>query len=126
MVKILYLCTCNKDTKLVMGKIFEIDDVIPFSKRHKGETIRQIIRSDSGYLKDLFIKDERVVFSEVCYSELKRLTNGFKDNWEKPSVNTGNIFQSLKSYRTPYPFDFNNDEIEEENRKRIKKLNASL
>jgi|GEM_PF-3146354 hypothetical protein len=109
-----------------MSNFFEIDDVIPFSKRHEGETIRQIIRYDSGYLKDLFVKDERVVFSEKCYSELKRLTKGFKDNWEKPPMKTGNFFQSLKAYRSPYPFDFNNNEIEEENRKRIKKLNATL
>ena len=44
--------------------ILEIDDIIPFSKRHKNETIRQIVRYDSGYLKDLFLKDESICFSE--------------------------------------------------------------
>lgn len=39
--------------------IFEIDDIIPFVNRteHVNHTIRQIIRYDSGYLKDLFIND---------------------------------------------------------------------
>lgn len=56
--------------------IFEIDDIIPFinRKEHVNHTIRQIIRYDSGYLKDLFLKDNRVCFSEKCLAELLRLT----------------------------------------------------
>lgn len=54
--------------------VLDIDSIIPFSKRHKGETVREIIRYDSGYLKDLMIKDDRVVFSDTCFNEIKRLT----------------------------------------------------
>ncbi|OKZ24631.1 MAG: hypothetical protein BHV77_04530 [Bacteroides sp. 43_108] len=49
--------------------VLDIDSIIPFSKRHKGETVREIIRYDSGYLKDLMIKDDRVVFSDTCFKE---------------------------------------------------------
>ena len=48
--------------------VLDIDSIIPFSKRHKGETVREIIRYDSGYLKDLMIKDDRVVLSEACFN----------------------------------------------------------
>lgn len=75
--------------------IFDIDDVIPFSKRHKGETIRQIIRYDSGYLRDLFLKDERVSFSRESFAEICRLTQGHYDNWEKPNKETKSIFLSI-------------------------------
>lgn len=49
---------------------YNLDDVIEFSQKHSGRTIRQIIRYDSGYLKDLFVRDERVVFSEDCFKDL--------------------------------------------------------
>ena len=61
--------------------IYELDDIILCSKRHSNETIRQIIRYDSGYLKDLMLKNDEVIFSEKCFEELKRLTKGHKDNW---------------------------------------------
>lgn len=101
--------------------IDSIDITIPFSRRHPNETIRNIIRYDSGYLKDLFFNDERVVFSQKCLTEIKRLTKGHQDNWEKPSAQTSNIFDSLKSYASPYLYDFNNDDIDEENQKRLKR-----
>lgn len=81
--------------------ILNIDDIIPICKRadHKNQTIRQIIRYDSGYLKDLFRKDERVVFSKSCFADLKRLTKGHRDNWGNPIVeNTQNIFELIKTY----------------------------
>ncbi len=93
------------------GMIESIDEKIPFSRRHLNETIRQIIRYDSGYLKDLFLNDERVVFSDECLSDLCRLTKGHKDNWETPSTQAKNIFDSLKSYRSPYLYDFNDTKI---------------
>lgn len=105
--------------------MFEIDDVIPFVRReeHKGKTIRQIIRYDSGYLKDLFVKDSRVVFSEKCMKEILRLTAGHFDNWESPQAGcTNNIFSTLKTYRSPYLFDFNKSEIENENNRRLANL----
>lgn len=99
-----------------------IDIPIPFSRRHANETIRNIIRYDSGYLKDLFLNDERVVFSQRCLVELQRLTKGQIDNWEKPDDKCTNIFNSLKSYATPYLFDFNNDEIELINQNRLNNI----
>ena len=99
--------------------IFDIDDVIPFSKRHKGETIRQIIRYDSGYLRDLFLKDERVSFSRESFAEICRLTQGHYDHWEKPNKETKSIFSQYKSYKSPYLYDFNLGGLEEINNKRI-------
>ena len=101
--------------------IFEIDDNIPFCNRneHKQHTIRQIIRYDSGYLKDLFTKDKRLVFSLECYKNLMRLTKGHRDNWEKPINKPNSIFNELKTYKTPYLFDFNDSIIESENTKRL-------
>lgn len=97
---------------------YNLDDVIEFSKRHPNETIRQIIRYDSGYLKDLFIKDERVVFSEDCFKELCRLTQGHKDNWEDPKEAVG-FFPSLKFYKSPYLYDFNDPKLLALNEKRL-------
>lgn len=102
--------------------IFNIDDIIPFCRRdeHLTHTIRQIIRYDSGYLKSLFENDERLVFSLECYDELKRLTKGHWDNWETPSNETNTVFDRLKSYKTPYLYDFNNPDIEKINLNRLK------
>lgn len=88
-----------------------VDEIIPFCRRHPGMTIREIIRYDSGYLKDLFINDDRVCFSDECFSDICRLTSGHKDNWEKPSHSTMSIFSQLKSYATPYLYDFNDPRL---------------
>lgn len=98
--------------------ILEIDDIIPFSKRHKGETIRQIVRYDSGYLKDLFVNDERICFSHESFGELIRLTQNHKDNWEKGN-DTGNIFTQLKPYATPYLYSFNDERLRTINEERL-------
>lgn len=98
--------------------ILKIDDIIPFSKRHKGETIRQIVRYDSGYLKDLFLKDERICFSHESFSELIRLTHNHNDNWEIGS-DTGNVFTQLKPYATPYLCNFNNERLRTVNEERL-------
>ena len=102
--------------------ISDLDDIIPFSKRHKGETIRQIIRYDSGYLKDLFLNDSRLCFTEECFAEICRLTKGHSDNWENPSPQkeTTSIFSKLKPYATPYLYDFNFGDLESINNNRIK------
>lgn len=100
--------------------IFEIDDEIPFSKRHEGETIRQILRYDSGYIKDLFLKDNRVAFSRECFAEICRLTKGHFDNWEKPEKETSSIFSQLKHYASPYLYDFNEGNLEAINKERLK------
>ena len=96
-----------------------IDETIPFSRRHPNETIRMIIRHDSGYLKDLFLKDTRLVFSEECIEEICRLTKGHKDNWEKPTFESKSVFVNLKPYATPYLFDFNDDSLLELNKQRL-------
>lgn len=99
--------------------IKSLDIVIPFSKRHSNETIRQILRYDSGYLKDLFIKDSRLSFSEECFYEICRLTKGHRDNWKKPTNAVSNIFSQCKSYKSPYLYDFNDDVLISINRQRI-------
>ena len=93
--------------------VSSLDIRIPFSKRHPNETIREILRYDSGYIKDLLLKNEHFVFSLECFQEVKILTKGHRDNWIKPSNPTTSIFDSLKSYATPYLYDFNNPELEE-------------
>lgn len=102
-----------------MLMVFEIDDKIPFSNRHSDETIRQIIRYDSGYLKDLFLKDDRVVFSKFCLDKICRLTEGHFDNWEPPKQGASNVFLRCKSYATPYLYDFNNGELRDINENRL-------
>lgn len=99
--------------------IKSVDEIIPFSKRHKGETIRQIIRADSGYLKDLFTKDDRLVFSPECFDEICRLTAGHKDNWERPTHPTTSIFNQCKTYRVNYLYDFNDSKLLELNNTRL-------
>lgn len=100
--------------------ILEIDDIISFSRRHENETIREIVRYDSGYLKDLFWADKRLCFSEDCLKDLCRLTYGHKDNWEKTNPTSINsIFKCLKSYKTPYLFDFNDESLVQENLHRL-------
>lgn len=100
--------------------VFEIDDTIPFSNKHKGETIRQIIRYDSGYIKDLFLKDSRLSFSKDCFAEICRLTKGHSDNWENPKKEALSIFSQLKPYASPYLYDFNDGDLEKINNNRIK------
>lgn len=100
-----------------------IDDIIPFSKRHAGETIREIIRYDSGYLKDLFLKDESLCFSPECFKEICRLTKDHKDNWETPNKPGMSVFSKLKSYGVPYLYDFNEDKLYIINLSRLKDKN---
>ena len=89
--------------------VYEIDDVIPFSRRHRGETIRQIVRYDSGYIKHLIVKRSDFIISSSCYDELAQLTNGHKDNWVRPIHQTSIIFNGLKTYASPYLYDFKAD-----------------
>lgn len=60
--------------------VSSLDIRIPFSKRHPNETIREILRYDSGYIKDLLLKNEHFVFSLECLQEVKILTKGHRDN----------------------------------------------
>ncbi len=88
--------------------ILEIDDVVP-NGRHKGKTIRQIVRYDSGYIKDAIIKRCDFIISKSCFEELAQLTKGHRDNWCKPTQSPNNVFYSLKEYASPYLYDFNED-----------------
>ncbi|TFD92176.1 hypothetical protein E2605_18910 [Dysgonomonas capnocytophagoides] len=99
--------------------IFNIDDIIPFSKRHPRKTIREILLIDSGYLKDLIKKNSRVILSEECYQEAILITKGMRDEWVKPIGKTESIFDSLKPYTAPYGFDFNDEELITINRNRL-------
>ena len=99
--------------------ITSLDETIPYSRRHPKETIRQILRYDSGYLKDLFVKNEKLYFTPECFSEICLLTKGHNDNWEKPIETTSSIFSYCKPYATPYLYDFNDESLILLNNQRI-------
>ena len=100
-------------------KINHIDDVIPFSKKYAGRTIREIIRADSGYLKDLFLKNKRLCFSPECFQEICRLTKEHKDNWEVPTKPGLSAFAKTKTYGVPYLYNFNDQRLLKLNNERI-------
>lgn len=103
--------------------IDNIDEKIPFSRRHRDDTIREILRADSGYLKDLFFKNEAIVFTTECLAEICRLTAKHKDNWEKPIIKSGqSVFAQLKPYGVPYLFNFNDEKLIAENESRLKEI----
>lgn len=106
-----------------MYLISNIDTKIPFSKRHPNETIREILRYDSGYLKDLFYKDEDIVFTSECLAEICRLTAKHEDNWETPPAKLRlPTFSRLKTYGTPYLYNFNDEDIAMLNSLRLEKM----
>ena len=107
-----------------MSVIKTIDEVIPFSKRHPDKTVRMIIQYDSGYLKDLMIKDERLCFTKECFAEICRLTKGMYDNWEKPLIGDGCILRTAKRYSSPYLYDFNDPKLIALNEERLNKENV--
>lgn len=45
--------------------IHSIDEKLPFSRKHSDETIREILRYDSDYLKDLFLKNDNLCFNKI-------------------------------------------------------------
>ncbi len=98
--------------------IHSLDQIIPFSRRHPNETVRQILQYDSGYVKDLFLKDSRLVFSEDCFNEICQITDGHKDEWVKPE-NCASFLDGLKRYAVPYLYDFNNETLRSINQERL-------
>lgn len=88
--------------------IFEIDDIIPFSLKYPNKSIRQIVCIDSGYLKDLFVKNERLKFSDDCFREICRMTKGHNELIKRGDVG---VFMTCKVYEIPYLFDFNEEKI---------------
>lgn len=97
--------------------IYEIDDRFPIrgNWKYKGETIFEVLHKDSGYIKDLIMKKDNFSLSEECMEEAKRITKGHRDTWVGQE-NSNNVFDSLKPYKLPYGFDFNDDLIQEKNR----------
>ena len=91
------------------------------SWKYKGETIEEVLRKDSGYIKDLIMLNPNFCLSEKGMSEAQELTKGFYDKWTKPEQPTNNIFDSLRVYREPYDFDFNNNEVIAKNQEKLNK-----
>lgn len=97
--------------------VYEIDDRFPtYGKwKYKGETVREVLHKDSGYVKDLIMKSDDFSLSEQCMAETIQITKGHHETWVKP-VNQKTVFDELKPYAVPYGFDFNNKEVQEKNR----------
>ena len=49
------------------------------------------------------------------------MTKGFRDNRDTSKNPSVSIFDKLKSYGTPYPFDFNDPNILQINKERLNK-----
>ena len=95
-----------------MTHLFDIDDTIPFSKKHPNQSIREILATDSGYLRSLFEKNEQLVFSDSCFNMICKITNG--------QVSIPTLFMGSKVYGVPYLYDWNkNPKLLEENKRRI-------
>lgn len=105
--------------------IYEINDTFPLygNWKYKGETIAEVLQKDSGYIKDLIRLNPTFCLSEECMTKAQQITKGFYDKWVKPEhISSENILESLRPYRKPYDFDFNNGEIVKLNA--IKLLNS--
>lgn len=92
---------------------YNINDSFPNNGnwKYKGETIKDVLKKDSGYIKDLIKKHKYFCLSEKCMLDAQEMTKGFYDKWTKPEKPTNNIFDSLRVYTAAYDFDFNNEEI---------------
>lgn len=91
------------------------------SWKYKGETIEEVLRKDSGYIKDLIMLNSNFCLSENGMREAQELTKGFYDKWAKPEQPTDNIFDSLRVYTKPYDFDFNNEKLINKNKENLNK-----
>lgn len=105
--------------------VYNIDDRFPSTGnwKYKGETIREVLHKDSGYIKDLIRLDDTFVLSYECMKIAMIITKGHRDNREK-KYNPQFIFDGLTVYGigTPYGFDFNNEEIQQLNKSKMTKL----
>lgn len=97
--------------------IYEIDDKFPSygSLKYKGETIREVLQKDSGYVKDLIMKSDDFALSDMCMENAVVITKGHHETWIKPK-NPQIVFDRLKPYAVPYGFDFDNNEVHEKNK----------
>lgn len=94
-------------------KGYSLNNTFPNSGnwKYKGETIEEVLRKDSGYIKDLIKLHPYFCLSEECMLEAQQITKGFYDKWVKPKQMSKNIFESLRVYSKPYDFDFNDEEV---------------
>lgn len=102
--------------------VYDINDTFPLRRgwKYKGETVFEVLQKDSGYIKDLIRLHPTFCLSEECMAEAQQITKGFYDERVKPKhIPPKNIFEGLRTYRTPYKFDFNNDEIVRLNRSKL-------
>lgn len=98
--------------------IYNIDDRFPNRGdwKYRGETIREVLHKDSGYIKDLIKKNDCFALSDECMDEAKLITREHRDERIRKS-NPNNVFDGLKHYKLPYGFDFNDEVIQEKNKK---------
>ena len=98
--------------------IYGIDDKFPSygSWKYKGETIREVLQKDSGYVKDLIMKSDDFALTNTCMKEAVMITKGHHETWVKPDT-PRLIFDELKPYTVPYGYDFNDDEVHKKNKK---------
>ncbi len=97
-------------------KGWNINDIFPLRWKYQGETIGDVLKKDSGYIKDLIRLHHSFCLSEECMAEAQKITKGFKDEWVKPqNPKTLNV----KIYRIPYGFDFNEEELVKLNQQKL-------
>lgn len=103
-------------------KAYGLNSIFPSrgSWKYKGKTIEEVLKQDSGYIKDLIKLHSYFCLSEECMLEAQLMTKGFQDKWVKPEKPT-TILDNLKTYGVPYDFDFNNDEIIHLNKQKLNK-----
>lgn len=98
--------------------IYNIDDCFPNygNWKYKGETVREILHKDSGYIKDLIMKSDSFSLSDICMKEALEITKGNMSVDEKYTM-PNTVFDGLKIYasRSPYDFDLNTQEIQDKN-----------
>lgn len=99
--------------------IYNIDDTFP-SRKYKNKTIREVLKIDSGYIKDYLLRNKDFILSAECLLEAQKITKGNIDKaWVKPEK-AESIFDYFKPYRLPYDYDFNDKKIIETNNFKLK------
>lgn len=99
-------------------KIYELEDRFPklCSWRYQEETVFDVLKKDSGYVKDLIMLNDKFALSESAYEAAKEITRGFTDNRDEEVLS-----DTKKVKNTPYDFDFNDEKIQVANNEKIAK-----
>lgn len=99
-------------------KIYEIEDRFPklCSWKYQEETVREVLKKDSGYVKDLILLNETFALSEDAFTEAMAMTKGFVDNRDEETLN-----DPKKRKKAAYDYDFNDEKIIELNREKLNK-----